>query len=76
MRRRADQSEPRRRPRAGWNSTALSRANGFPKNTGHRNLFNEEGVPYETVLLWSPALVRSWVNQVHGSRSLAGDTSA
>ena len=52
----------------GWTETQLrsARANGFPKNTGHRNLFNEEGVPYETVLLWSPALVRSWVNQVHG----------
>ena len=35
-------------------------------HTGHRNLFNEEGVPDETVLMWSPALVRSWVNQVHG----------
>ena len=45
---------------------AQPRANGFPKNTGHRNLFNEEGVPYKTVLLWSPALVRSRVNQVHG----------
>ena len=45
----------------GWSAAQLrtARASGFPKNTGHKNLFNEEGIPYERVLLWRPQVVRA-----------------
>ena len=53
----------------GWTETQLrsARANGFPKNTGHRNLFNEEGVPYRD----SPAVVAGARSQLGQSGSRA-----
>ena len=49
------------------NSRLSPRKADSPKPPGIGTKFNEEGVPVdETVMLWAPELVRSWVNQVHG----------
>ena len=67
MRRRADQSEPRRRPRAGWNSTALSPAQtASPKTPGIGTDSTRQGVPVRDSPAVVAGVVRSGVNQVHG----------
>ena len=51
-----------------WNNRQFTAAksSGFPRSTHSRDEFDRDGVPVNTVRLWTREAVRAWVDRVAG----------